>query len=139
MLIKKILYVAALAVLTLSAQEKRSRIDVESYTIQADVDPVAQMLRATAVVRFAAIDDNVSTVNFELNNALQVTKVLNGQGGELQAGRNASDFTMRVTLPQALGKGKTESLSIQYQGKLSGSEESPIYGIKFAAIQGDFA
>src|SRR5262249_1381832 len=35
-------------------------------------------------------------------------------------------------------KGKPVTLQFQYDGRLSGTEESPIYGIKFASIQNDF-
>src|ERR1700741_1989749 len=109
------LVAVASASFTASAQDtKRPRIDVEHYTIQAEVDPATQTLRATAVVRFSALDD-ITTVTFELNNALQISKVLSGTGADLSPGRSQSDFTVRVNLPQALAKGKTETLSFQYQ------------------------
>ena len=133
------LVAVASASFTASAQDtNRPRIDVEHYTIQAEVDPATQTLRATAVVRFSALDE-ITTVTFELNNALQISKVLSGTGADLSPGRSQGDFTVRVNLPQALAKGKSETLSFQYQGKLSGNEESPIYGIKFAAIKPEFA
>ena len=38
-----------------------------------------------------------------------------------------------------LQKGKPAALTFIYDGKLTGSEESPVFGIKFAAIHPDFA
>ena len=46
---------------------------------------------------------------------------------------------MRLSLPQPLPKGKPATLTFDYDGKLTGQEESPVYGIKFAAITPDFA
>jgi len=57
----------------------------------------------------------------------------------LQSTRNQADHTVRVTLPNGLPKGQTATLTFNYDGRLTGQEESPIYGIKFAAIQNDFA
>ncbi len=36
-------------------------------------------------------------------------------------------------------KGKPSALTFIYDGKLTGQEESPVFGIKFAAIHPDFA
>ena len=59
------------------AQERKPRIDVQHYSIEAEVDPRAQTLNATAQVRFVPLE-NTSTVSFELNNALNVSKVVDG-------------------------------------------------------------
>ena len=36
-------------------------------------------------------------------------------------------------------KGQPATLTFNYDGRLTGTEDSPIYGIKFAAIQNDYA
>src|SRR5262249_26555654 len=41
--------------------------------------------------------------------------------------------------PAPLAKGKATTLTFTYDGRLTGEEDSPVYGIKFAAIQNDFA
>ena len=46
---------------------------------------------------------------------------------------------MRRDFPGALPKGQMTAITFVYDGRLSGDEESPIYGIKFAAIQNDYA
>ena len=43
-------------------------------------------------------------------------------------------MSVRLTLPQTLKKGKVAALTFVYDGKLTGDEESPVFGIKFAAI-----
>lgn len=119
--------------------DRRSSIDVESYKISAQIDPQAQTLRASAAVTFQPVDDNITSVTFELNNALNVSRVTDAAGTQLNATRNASDFTVRVGFQTPLSKGKSQTLTFLYDGRLSGQEESPIYGIKFAAIQKDYA
>jgi tetratricopeptide (TPR) repeat protein len=119
-------------------QQARIRIDVQSYTIDARIDPQAQTLAATAHVAFVPLDDT-STLSFELNNALNLSKVTGEDGREVPASRLQQDMSVRLSLPQTLRKGKASSLTFVYDGKLNGSEESPVFGIKFAAIHPDFA
>ncbi|HML15518.1 MAG TPA: M1 family aminopeptidase [Bryobacteraceae bacterium] len=125
---------------TAFAQDRsgRERIDVQSYLIDAKIDPAAQTLVATAMVRFTPLD-NASTLSFELNNALSVSKVVDDTGREVSSSRVQQDMTVHVNLPQTLEKGKPAALTFIYDGKLTGNEESPVFGIKFAAIHPDFA
>ncbi len=129
------------AVVSAPAQERRpaSRIDVEQYTIDAEISPNTQSLDAKAAVRFVPMDDNVTSAVFELNNALNVSKVLDASGKQIQASRNQQDFTVRLGFDQPLPKGQPVTLTFYYDGKLSGQEDSPVYGIKFAAIHPDYA
>ncbi len=123
-------------------QERRAaqqqRIDVQNYVIDARVDPSAQTLSATAEVTFSAVD-NASTVTFELNNALELSRVTDADGAQLSASRYQEDNSVRVTLAKPLERGKSTKLTFVYAGKLSGQEESPVFGIKFAAIGPDVA
>ena len=48
-------------------------------------------------------------------------------------------MTVRLSLAETLPKGKPATLTFVYGGKLTGAEESPVWGIKFAAIHPDFA
>ncbi|MCE5308206.1 MAG: tetratricopeptide repeat protein [Acidobacteriales bacterium] len=121
-----------------SAQERRPRIDVESYLIRAEISPRTQSLTATAEVRFTPLEDNVTAPVFELNNALTVSKVVDGRGRDVQFSRNTQDFTVRVNLPESLAKNAPAKLTFTYEGRFTGREESPVYGIKFANIQNDY-
>src|SRR5664279_3460364 len=120
------------------SQDRRSRIDVEQYTIDAEVSPAAQSLTAKASVRFVPLDDNISAASFELNNALNVSRVVDSAGKHTPASRNQQDFTVRLSFEQPLVKGQPITITFYYDGKLSGQEDSPVYGIKFAAIHPDF-
>ena len=120
-------------------QDRRSRIDVEQYTIDAEVSPATQSLTAKASVRFIPLDDNITSAAFELNNALNVSRVVDDKGKQIQASRNQQDFTVRLSFEQPLPKGQPVTMTFYYDGKLSGQEDSPVYGIKFAAIHPDFA
>lgn len=119
-----------------SAQERRTnpRLDVEHYVIEAQINPAAQTLAARVDVRFSALDGNTTGANFELNNALNVSRIVDTEGRQIPASRSQQDFTVRLNFPQALTKGQSSTISFTYDGKLTGNEESPVYGIKLAAI-----
>ena len=121
------------------AQDRRSRIDVQDYTIDAEISPNTSTISATATVRFLPLDEGMTSATFELNNALTVKRVVDDQGKQLQASRSQQDFSERVTFDQPLTKGKLTSITFTYDGTLSGQEDSPVYGIKFAAIHPDFS
>jgi tetratricopeptide (TPR) repeat protein len=126
----------------LNAQQERrpsNRIDVQDYTIDAEISPNTGTLVAKTTVRFIPMDEGVTSASFELNNALNVSKVLDGAGKQIQASRTQQDFSVRLTFDQALPKGQPFSVTFFYDGKLTGNEESPVYGVKFAAIHPDFA
>ncbi|HUS05308.1 MAG TPA: M1 family aminopeptidase [Bryobacteraceae bacterium] len=132
------LALASLAALSpAAAQERKNRIDVEHYTIEAEIDPRTQTLTATVQVRFIPLEDNTSTVSFELNNALNVSRIVDAGGRQIPASRSQQDFSVRLNFPEPLPKGKPTTLTFSYDGKLTGNEESPVYGIKFAAIKSD--
>lgn len=130
--------IAVLAGSVLAQDDKRARIDVDSYTIDAQINPDTQTLTAKAAVRFVPADP-ANAVTFELNNALNISKIVDDKGQNLQSSRNQSDNTVRVTFPEPLPAGQPAVLTFNYDGHLTGNEESPIYGVKFAAIQNDFA
>ena len=90
-------------------------------------------------MRFTPLDDNTNSAAFELNNALNVSKVVDEQGREIQTSRSQQDFTVRLSFDQPLAKGKPVTVTFFYDGRLTGQEDSPVYGIKFAAIQNDYA
>ncbi len=133
---------AALLVAPLStalAQRQSARLDVEHYVIRAEVHPRTQDLTAEVEVRFQPLDEGLRSVSFQLHNALRLERVVDENGAELPADRTADDFTVRVSFPELLGKGKSRSLRFSYRGTLTGKEESPVWGLTFAAIRQDHA
>jgi hypothetical protein len=127
------------ALCSFGQQVNRSRIDVQEYTIDAEVSPNTSSLSAKATVRFVPVDDGISALPFELNNALNVSRVVDDQGKQIQASRNTQDFTIRLNFDQPLAKGQPVTVTFFYDGHLTGQEDSPVYGIKFAAIHPDYA
>jgi hypothetical protein len=128
-----------LAAAALSAQEKRTNIEVESYKIDAKIDPAQQSLEAVAQVTFFVRDDRATTATFELNGALNLNSITDGTGRTLQAARSIQDFTARVNFLEPVAKDTKMTLTFNYGGRLGGEEESPIPGLKFAAIQREYA
>jgi len=122
-----------------AAQDRRANLDVESYKIQAKIDAAQQSLSAQAQVTFVPLDDRVTTATFELNNALNLGGIVDSAGQPLQSTRGVGDFTVRVNFAQPLAKGAATTITFTYSGRLGGEEESPVYGINFAAIKSDHA
>lgn len=121
----------------LSAQDRRSRIDVQRYTIDAQINPRTQSLTATAKIEFTPLE-TASDVTFELNNALSVSKAVDNKGETIATARGASDFSVRVMIPGGIVKNQPTVISLTYDGKLTGEEDSPVSGIRFAALHPDF-
>ncbi len=119
--------------------ERAGRIAVEHYRIDAEMSPRTQSITATVQVRFTPLENNVSTAAFELNNALNVAGVVDERGRQIPTSRNQQDFTVRLTFPEPLAKGKTTTVTFTYDGHLAGTEDSPVFGIRFAAIKPEYA
>jgi hypothetical protein len=60
--------------LSARAADQKSRLRVNDYQIEADLNPHSHKISAKAKVKFTALDD-LSVATFELNNALRLTKV----------------------------------------------------------------
>ena len=135
--------IGLLAAHSASAQQERTssraRIDVEHYVIDVDINPRTQALSASVQVRFVPLEDNLATASFELNNALNVTRIVDEGGKQIPASRSTQDNSLRLSFPTPLAKGKPVTLTFTYDGRLNGTEDSPVYGIKFAAIHPDYS
>jgi tetratricopeptide (TPR) repeat protein len=125
---------AALAQRTAS----QGRIDVEEISVTADVNPRTQSIAAKARVRFKAVDDKISAVSLELHNAMTVTGVTYLDDSRVDSQRSSQDFSVKLTLEPPMVKGSTREVVIRYEGKLTGQEESPVYGIKFASLRPEY-
>jgi len=115
---------------TAKAAEK-PRIEVNDYVIDADLAPKTHHITAKAKVKFTALDD-ISTAVFELNNALRVTRVTTDAGKVLPTERVTQDFTVRVSLPDGMSKGQSQTVTFDYEGVLANGEDSPVEGLKLA-------
>jgi hypothetical protein len=123
--------------ISLLGQTKRPSFEVQKYTIDASINPRTQSLTATAKIDFTPLD-NISDATFELNNAFTVSKAVDRAGQTLTTSRNAQDFTVKVAFANGLSKGQPAEIALTYSGKLTGDEDSPVNGIKFAALHPDY-
>ena len=119
-----------------SSAAEKPRIQVNDYVIDADLAPKTHHLSAKAKVKFTALED-ISTAVFELNNALRVTRVTTESGKVLPSERVTQDYTVRVSLPDGMTKGQSQTLNFDYEGKLENGEDSPVEGLKLASIGPD--
>jgi len=57
------------------SEDKRAKIDVDNYVIDVQINPDTQTLTARAAVRFTPLDDQTNTLTFDLNNALNISRI----------------------------------------------------------------
>jgi aminopeptidase N len=114
------------------AQAQRPTINITAYNIDAQLDPDAHSLKATARVTFTPLQA-IDTAIFQLHGALKVEKVTDGANHVL-SGERGTDATIRLALPATLAKGQSTTFTFEYEGVLSGAEESPVEGLKLASI-----
>jgi aminopeptidase N len=128
-----------LPILLLSAtlfaqQDRRGRVDVEHYDIDVNVQPASQSLTAKVKMRLMPLDDRIASIQVDFNDAMRVANVTDDAGGQVGFSKTG-DFNYRLQFTQPLMKGKPVTVNFEYEGKLDGREESPVYGIRFAAIE----
>jgi hypothetical protein len=111
----------------------RPQLNVTGYVISADVDPALGKLTASADVTFTALED-LTSASFELNNGLAITKLTDKAGNTLNSERLTSNSAVRITLPAPLAKDSVNTFHFEYSGILTGTDTSPVEGIKMAAV-----
>ena len=122
--------------LAVGQTQPRGRVDVEHYNIEAEVAPATQTLTARVAMRFVPLDDRLSSIQLDFNDALRVSSVSTDSGDTVNFTKTA-DFSWRLQFGQPLAKGKPITVTLAYEGRFDGREESPVYGIKFAGVNND--
>lgn len=122
---------------SIGTESKKARIDVDSYVIHADVNPRTQSIEATARLNFKPLE-TTSEIDLELNGALKVSKISDAQGNDLPISRAPGELALRIPFSKPLVKDHETSVTIAYDGKVTGDEEGPVSGIKFAALHPDY-
>src|SRR5690242_16109959 len=126
----RLLISAAFVVFALAASAAENpRIAVNDYAIDADLAPKTHHITAKAKVKFTALHD-ISTAVFELNTALRVTRVSTEAGKVLPTGGVTQDYTLRVSLPDGMSKGQSQTLNFDDEGVLAAGDDSPVEGVK---------
>lgn len=130
----KFLPILLLSAALFAQQDRRGRVDVEHYDIDATVEPSQQLVRAKVKMRVIPVDDRISSLHLDFNDAMRVANVTDETGAPVGFSKTA-DFNYRVQFSQPLTKGKAVILNFEYDGRFDGREESPVYGIRFASIE----
>lgn len=128
------LVLAALALLPAAqAQPQVPLIDVEFYRINAEIDPLGHSIEALAEVRFIP-REQTNMVVFDLNTNLNVNAVLTADGVNIPVDRVREANQVRLSYPGSLVVGDPVTVTFQYEGQLTGTENSPVQGVSLASI-----
>jgi hypothetical protein len=132
-LVRVVLVLLAIGLVSPCFAAEKQRLQVNDYAIQAVVSPQTHQIKAQARVRFTALDD-ITIAIFELHNALRPTLVLDASGQPLSVERVSQDSTIRISLPNGLTKGSSDTLTFEYEGAIQSGDDSPVPGLKLAYI-----
>ncbi|MDE3201031.1 MAG: peptidase M1 [Acidobacteriota bacterium] len=120
------------ASLPASAQRPRPALDITGYVINAEIDPAAHYLTATAAVTFTT-PPQAESVSFGFHPALKVEKITDDAGNVL-TGERLADGTVRITPSAPLNSATPQHWTFTYGGTITGNEDGPVEGLKLAAI-----
>ena len=95
-----------------------------------------QAFRGSTTNTVASLRDGLDAVNLHCAKELRVERC-EIDGKEATFTRDGD--VLKIAASPPLAKGKPVTVTFYYDGRLSGQEDSPVYGIKFAAIQNDYA
>jgi aminopeptidase N len=115
------------------ASPEKTRLRVDDYQIDAELQPQSHKLVAKARVKFTALED-ISTTTFLLNNGLRITKLTDAGGKPLSPERITQDSSVRFALPNGLAKNASTTVTFDYEGTLETADDSPVQGLKLAYI-----
>ncbi len=115
---------------------EKTRLRVDDYQIDAELQPQTHKLVARAKVKFTALED-LSVATFQLNNALRVTKLVDEKGKPLSPERITQESGVRFALNTGLAKDASTTVTFEYEGTLENAEDSPVQGLKLAYIGPD--
>src|SRR5712664_2151029 len=111
----------------------------EHYDVSASLDAIGQSISATAKINFKAVEAS-STVRVELHPNLIVKEVKGPDGKPLTFERdNQNPLIVVVQLPTPVATAGHVTLTYTYSGLLVNEENSPIPGVRAAAINKDGA
>lgn len=124
----------------LIAQEPRPQsFRATHYEVAASLNETTQVLTATARVSFVAAEAS-RIVEVELHANLNVSAVTGEDGKALPSERDTQNpLILRTTLPSLVAAGGRVTLTYAYRGILANEDNSPVPGVRVAAIRTDSA
>lgn len=114
-----------------------AQFEVSRYTIDAQLFPSTHMLKAKAKIDFTPQAD-LSSLNFELDSALKVSKVSDSAGQDLNFKQDGLVLEVDFTTP--LASGTPSSITADYSGDLGTAYGSPVEDLKlnYVAPEGSY-
>ena len=110
----------------------RQPIQITGYVMNVTLNPADHTIHNVASVSFTALE-NVDQPTFEFNAALKLNKLTDSKNHLINAERG-QNATVRVTPTAPLQKGDKDVYTFDYEGTLTGSEDSPVEGLKLDTI-----
>ncbi len=104
---------------------------VKKYEINAQLYPATHILDASARIDFVP-QNSISQLNFELNSALRVQKIVDSTGKDVPFQQDG--LGLQIMLPSPLTEGQASSITVSYKGGLGTAEGSPIDGLKLSYV-----
>ncbi len=104
---------------------------VTKYNLTVQLFPTTHILDGTAKVDFVP-QTSISQLNFELNSALRVQKVVDSTGASVPFQQNG--LSLQVSLSNPVTQGQASSITVSYKGGLGTAEGSPVEGLKLSYV-----
>ena len=118
----------------LRAQAPAPAFLAEHYDVTATLDPITQSLSAVAKIDFKAHDVS-SAIRVELHPNLNVSDVRGADNRPVGFERDSQNpLNVIVNLPTPVATGGKVTLTFTYSGPLANEENSPVPGVRAAAI-----
>ena len=108
-----------------------AQLVVKKYEINVQLFPTTHILAATAKIDFVP-QTSISQINFELNSALRVQKIVDSTGTDVPFQQNG--LSLQVNLSSPITEGQASSITISYKGGLGTANGSPVEGLKLSYV-----
>jgi tetratricopeptide (TPR) repeat protein len=113
------------------AQSNAPRFTVTNYAITAELFPSQHLLSASARIDFLPQAD-LTTMSFELQNALRVSGVKDATGRDCNFRQEG--IVLSIDFLNPVPQDKPASITVKYGGLLSSAEGSPVENLKLAYV-----
>lgn len=113
------------------AQTQPPQFDVTKYTIETELFPSTHLLSAKARIDFIPAA-SLLALNFDLNSALRVEKVVDASNNDLRFRQEGLAFQVNFVNPPP--KDKASWITVSYGGPLATADGSPVEGLKLAYV-----
>jgi Peptidase family M1 domain/TPR repeat len=104
---------------------------VKKYDISVQLFPATHILDGAARIDFVP-QTSISQLNFELNSALRVQKIVDSAGTNVPF--QQSGLSLQVNLSSPVTEGQASSITVSYKGGLGTADGSPVEGLKLSYV-----